>query len=903
MAQNILCIDFLNILYRGFYALPHMRNSKQENVGAFFSFIKIIKKLITTYSINKIIICNDSPSFKKISHDFYKQNREKTPEDLLLQKEILLRYLEKINIPVIAIDGYEADDIIYSLAHYFSKKDDVKMYIASGDKDLHGLLLLNNIFIIDHNKNLLLDKAWLYTKYIDSVTQEKLHLYYALCGDQSDNITGVPGVGEKTAIKIITEYNTLDHLYDNVLSKEVVSSRIKKLLLNHKEDAYKSLFLITPLIISDDALLPYLGQEGWDEDNFLLGNDILIQYECHSLLYNKRNMLGSVDQEKATEKAHVEVSYPYAKDTFTTKIVLTAEDIGLLIEAIKESTVIGLDTETSSGNPLTTTVLGFSLCVREDAAWYIPLYVNSAKVELYDDCVAILHYITDDKICVLHNALFDLHALSTLKIILPCPIFDTMITAYIFKEFKIGLKDLSLKIMNQRMQSFSEVMEFGVYKTFDEVPLEKGSSYAAADARQTFLLYNHYQKLLKTDQYSSYNDLLSLVEMPVIKVLRHIESNGIYCDNNVLIAEEKKYVKKLEEIKEKIREIASAHNSSFNPMSNQQTRTFLYDILKLPHNKNKKTDQATLITIETLHPLVNLILLYRSLQSNISHFTTGLLRYIKEDGKIYTHYQQFVTHTGRITTINPNLQNIPRSDHMYAIRNAFHAQKGNLLMSFDYSQIELRVLTHFSKDAVLLDLFKNNKDIHLLTATSIFNKSPEEITSSERQIAKKINFSIIYGQSAYNLAKDLRITLKDAKNYLDLFKKTYPLVFTWMEQVIHKAKINGFVSTLYGMKRVIPEIQDNNKNVFKSGCRMAINTIIQGTAAEVMKKAMINVLDYIEKNNLPCKIVLQIHDELLIEMPKDNSDRYSSAIQTVMENEINLSVDLKVNITKNTYWQ
>lgn len=880
-----------------------MRNSKQENVGAFFSFIKIIKKLINTYSINKIIVCNDTYSSKKISHDFYKKNREQMPEDVLLQKKILLHYLEKINIPIIAIEGYEADDIIYSLAHYFSKKDDVRMYIASGDKDLHGLLLLNNIFIIDHNKNLLLDKAWLYTKYVDMVSQEKLHLYYALCGDQSDNITGVPGIGEKTAIKIITEYENLDHLYDNILSKDIVSSRIKKLLLNHKEDAYQSLFLITPLIISDDLLLPYLSQDRWDEDNFLLGNDILIKYECHSILYKKENFLSTVEQKKEIQKSHVEASYVYAKDTFTTKIVLIREDIVLLIKAINENRIIALDSETSSGNPLTTTVLGFSLCVEENMAWYIPLYINHVKVELYDECLAIFEHITHDKICVFHNALFDLHALSTLKVFLPCPIFDTMITAYIFKEFKIGLKDLSLKIMNQRMQSFSEVMEFGVYKTFDEVPLEKGSSYAAADARQTFLLYNHYQRLLKTEDYSTYNDLLSLVEMPVIKVLRHIESSGIYCDKNILITEEKKYVKKLEEIKEKIKEIAAAYGISFNPMSNKQTRTFLYDILKLPHNKNKKTDQATLITIENLHPLVNLILSYRSLQSNISHFTTGLLRYIKEDEKIYTHYQQFVTHTGRITTINPNLQNIPRSDQIYAIRNAFHAKKGDVLVSFDYSQIELRVLTHFSGDAVLLDLFKNNRDIHLLTAISIFNKPQEEITSLERQIAKKINFSIIYGQSAYNLAKDLRITLKEAKNYLDLFKKTYPGVFTWMEKVICKAKINGYVCTLHGMKRLIPEIQDNNKNVFKSGCRMAINTIIQGTAAEVMKKAMINVLAYIEKNNLPCRIVLQIHDELLIEMPEKNSDRYSSDIQEVMEKEIHLSVDLKVNIEKSTYWK
>lgn len=618
--KNILCIDFLNILYRSFYALPDMRNSANENIGALFSFIKILKKLLKDYNIHKIIICNDSLSIKVSKYPFYKNNRPITPADLLIQKNIVLEYLRILDIPVIEINGYEADDIIFSLAQIINEENKDVLYIVSGDKDLHGLLFYSNVYIIDHNKNVLLDKNFLFTKYTKDITQNKLFLYYSLCGDQSDNIKGVPGIGHKTAIKIITRYDHLEELYQNIENDKILSTRILQLLLKNKQKAYDAFNLIHPLLIDKNILIPYLEKKDWEEDNFLKGNSILQKYECSSLIYKNKNINNTALCKNESNIA----PYIYASDTFLTKVVKNKEDIDILILEIKKNDLISLDCETSSGDPQSTTVLGYSVCTQESHSWYIPLIINGQKTDIYSESVAVLNYIREKKVCVMHNALFDLHAISTLKIEINVFIFDTMIAAHIFREFKIGLKDLSMKIFNQKMKSFSEVMEFGVYNTFDQVPLEKGSIYAATDARQTYLLYNHYQSLLALEENRSYRQLLYEIEMPLIKVLQHIESSGIYCNKNILINEEKKYVSQLDIIKLKIKKIAEKYNISLNPMSNKQVSIFLYDILGLPHNKNKKTDQLTLSTIESHHEIVGLLLSYRSLSSNISHFTTGL---------------------------------------------------------------------------------------------------------------------------------------------------------------------------------------------------------------------------------------------------------------------------------------
>jgi DNA polymerase-1 len=876
-----------------------MRNSKNCNIGALFSFVKIIRKLINEYDIDGIVVFDEGSSLiKKEVADFYKIKRESMPCELAFIKKVVLEYLNLINIPILSCDGFEADDLIYNYVNLISKINEDKVYILSSDKDLHSLLLLNNVYIIDSSKNLLLDKNWLFQKYnINNITKDKLLLYYSLIGDQSDNIIGIKGIGEKTASVIIQEYDSLDDLYSDNFQRISITPRIKNLLKEGKDSAYQSLFLIIPLIMKDDFFINYI-LISWNKDNFIFGNSLLKEYECNSILYQEPNN-NNIDIKKE-DIVEVKQDYIYAKDTFMTKIVQSNEDYIILLEEINNAKFIALDTETLSGDPRKTTMVGFSICTNEESAWYVPLIINGLKVELYDLFLSIIESIDCNKTCIMHNALFDMHVMSVSNVIVPQNIFDTMIVAYIFKEPKIGLKELSLKFFNQKMNSFSQVMEFGAYQSFDQIEIEKAAKYAATDARQTFLLYLYFINLLKDEKYLSYNKLFLEIEMPLLRVLYKMEEAGIICDKDILIEEEKKYVVIINELHEKIKSIALEKDFLLNPMSNKQTSIFLYDVLKLP-SKTKKTDQATLSSIEGLHEIIPLILLYRSLKSNVSHFTTGLLKYIELDQKIYTHYQQYITSTGRITTINPNLQNIPRNTDLYKIRTAFKAPLGYDLISFDYSQIELRVLAYFSKDPILIKLFNENQDIHALTASILFNKRNNEISNEERQIAKKINFSTIYGQGAYSLSKDLKITLNKAKEYLKLFQDTYPGIFIWMNEVVDLAKINGFVTTLYGLKRYIPELSDYNKNIFKFGQRIAINTIIQGTAAEIMKKAMIDVDNYFQKKNCG-KIVLQIHDELLIELKEDNSEYYINQIKEIMELVIGDTIALEVNVKKGKHW-
>lgn len=872
-----------------------MRNSKNIAIGGFFAFIKTMVKSIDLYQIDYVIVFDDSKLLLKKNMDpHYKAQRETTPTELLLQKKILIDYLDLIKIPIIYKENYEADDLIHNYVNYVS--DNNQVYILSSDKDLHTLLFHENVSIIDSNKNMILDCQWLKKEYTESITKDKILLYYSLCGDASDNISGIKGIGDKTAQGIIEQYDSLDDLYADNFSKIKLTPRLKKLLEEGKESAYKSLNLFSPFLIETDYFTQYIDIP-WSQDNFLLGNQLLLEYECHSLLYiSKNNDIKMVDEE--TEKLS------YAKDMFTTKIVLTEDDYIVLKLEIENATVIALDTETFSGDPRNTTMVGFSLCTIKDSAWYIPLIMDGQKVPLYDLFITLILGIDKNKICVMHNALFDMHVIHGLPDIkVPENIFDTMLVAYIFKEVKIGLKELSQKILHEKMNTFSQVMEFGLYKTFDQIEITKAAKYAATDARQTYLLYHYFNDLLQKEEYLNFDRLFKEIEMPLLNVLYQMESTGVLCDKNVLIKEEIKYVNLINDLHEKIKAIALKKDFLLNPMSNKQTAIFLYDILQLPSaGKDKRTDQLSLSVIEDQHEIIPLILSYRSLKSNIAHFTNGLLKYIEKDNRIHTHYQQFSTQTGRITTINPNLQNIPRTNDIYKIRTAFYAQEGYELVSFDYSQIELRILAYFSQDPLLIELFNDNQDIHELTACLLFKKDKNNITIIERQIGKKINFSIIYGQGAYSLSKDLKISLSQAKEYLTLFSQNYSGIFNWIDQVIKKAIQEGYVITLYGLKRLIPELADSNKHVFKSGARIAVNTIIQGTAAEIMKKAMIIIHNYLQENQSG-NIVLQIHDELLIELNQKEIDYHCINIQNKMESVIDSHMKLKVNMKKGKYWK
>ncbi len=870
-----------------------MRSSKGIPTGAFYGFIKTLKKAIESYHITDIIICNDhQESKRKTLHPSYKSKRDITPTELTIQKEMLYTFCEKEHIPVISFKGYEADDILYHITKYASQHQKGKAYILSSDKDLHRLLLQPETYIIDLNKDKLLDQRWLKETYGKEISEERIALFYALCGDASDNVAGVKGIGEKTAKKIIEIYPSIEAAYTDQFANAKLSKRVTNILIEQKTAAYDSYSLINPLPMDEvDFSSFFTFQENKNRYELTAGNEVISTYECHSLITKKSQ----------TETGEEDI--PYAKDLYRSISATTIEDIEMIKKEIEAYNVIAIDTETDSGDPMKANMIGFSLCMHEKKAWYIPIIEKGIPHALKTEMLSILTLIIEkNKQVVMHNALFDLHVIQKTIGDVPKKIWDTMIAAHVLREQKIGLKDLSARVLKQKMQTFSDILREGNHKTFDEVHLDVAASYAATDARQTLLLFFHYQELLKKPQYESYVQLFEEVEMPVISALHHIENAGILCNKEILFAQEETYKKNMQTVKRDINEITASHGIDLNPASYKQTAFFLFQILKIPATQKCKTDQKTLSSLAAEYKIIDLILRYRSTQSNITHFTTGLLKYIRPDGKIYTHYQQFITATGRITTINPNLQNIPRNNEEVFIRNAFHAAPGNLLGSFDYSQIELRIVAYLAQDTVLLDLFHSNEDIHLLTATVIFEKSREQITKEERQIGKKINFSIIYGQSAFALSRELHISGSQAKTYIERFKSHYPRIFAWMEEIKEEAKKVGYVKTVYGLKRYIPELQDKNKNMVKAGERIAVNTIVQGTAAEIMKKSMTAVHHYLQQTKKG-KIVMQLHDEIVIEFSEKDKEEIEKNIHFIMESVVNWNITLSVKSKINSMWQ
>jgi DNA polymerase-1 len=636
----------------------------------------------------------------------------------------------------------------------------------------------------------------------------------------------------------------------------------------------------------------------WQTSLLEKGEHILFDLECFSLCtQQKKNELLSKKEEQNN-------NLPYAKNLFTSKIPDKKEDYEKIQKELKAASYVAIDTETDFGDPRKANVIGYSLCTNKANAWYIPLIIDNERVAQYNENRNLLEAIHTDAIIIMHNALFDLHALSRIRIFFKNKIFDTMLTAFFLKEKKIGLKELSSTLLKEKMESFFSVLTQYEAKTFDEIPLKEAKLYAATDARQTFLLYAYYQEKLLQDEHAKLREYLNTIEMPLIKVLFNIEQTGIYCSETALNKEEKKYLELLSKVKKELLEVAEKYGmESFNPASNKQTATLLYTHLGLSKVlKGTRTDNVTLKNIELHHPIISSIILYRSTLSNITHFTTGLKRHIESDNKIHTHYQQLSTVTGRITTMNPNLQSLPKKTSFINIREAFYCGKDNILVSFDYSQIEIHVLAALSQDPLLVGLLKNNEDIHTETATKLFNKEKKDITKEERQIGKKINFSVLYGQEAYSLSRELKISQAEAKNYLTIFKETYAGIFSWIEKITQEAIQKGFVETFYGNRRIIPELQDSNKIILKIGKRQSVNTIVQGTAAELMKKAMIAVYNYLE-NKQRGNIVLQIHDEILVEMKDDkNTDSVIAKITDIMEKVGDPLFDLKVAHTRGRTW-
>ncbi len=876
-------IDGSSYLYRAYFAIrTPMSTSSGMQTKAVFGITSMLLKILREKRPEFIAVAWDAkgPTFRHRLYDKYKANRPPMPEDLAEQIPWVRKVVDALGLPQLELQGYEADDIIATLAHRCSERE---VIVVSGDKDL--LQLLNgNIRIWDPMKDEIIDGAAFRERY--GIEPGQWRDVLALAGDTSDNIPGIPGVGIKTAIKLIKKYGSISNLLENIDS---VKGKLGERLRENRE----MLGLWVKLVSLEDRLEIEVEDETFKRREF---DPAVLGPLFKELEFSK--FLSELVPEKD----------PLSYDSYS--LASTIDDVRDWCERISDHKKITIDTETTSEEPMRARLVGISLCIEPPEAVYIPLghHTEGLQPELKETISLLAPLLADKDIKKTgQNIKYDMIVLSRNGAPVAGADMDTMIASYLLNpgRRRHNLEELSQDMLGHRMISFKEVTS-GLKKpvNFADVPLEKARDYSCEDVHVTALISEKLRSLLDEKGLSG---LLRDVEMPLVPVLVHMEMAGVCIDLDNLKALGKEFEQRLGEIEQEIFEMAG---EEFNLNSPMQLGKILFEKLGLPQQKKTRkktgysTDVEVLKKLAGLHPLPEKMLLYRNLAKLKSTYVDGLAAAVNpETGRIHTSYNQTVTATGRLSSSNPNLQNIPvKTDEGKRIRKLFTAPKGRLLVSADYSQIDLRVLAHYSKDSALLQAFRNGEDIHSRTASEIFGVMPEMVTPEMRRAAKTVNFGIVYGMSAYGLAKELDISRKEAAQFMERYFERYPGVKQYMEEIVKKARRDGFVTTLLGRRRYLPDITSRQKNVREFAERTAINTPIQGTAADIIKLAMIKCHERVSREIPDALMVLQVHDELVIEAARDDAKEVKGLLKDVMENIIKLEVPLKVSVGQGENW-
>lgn len=895
--NTLFIIDGSSFLYRAYYGLKPLHSHDGKPIQAVYGFCRMIKKLIDMFNPEQCILVWDSKgkTTRHEMYDQYKATRQAPPSDLFEQKELIIQFADMISLKQLAQSGIEADDLIYSLMHDWTKIPGNNVVVISSDKDM-GQMLSDHVQMYDSFKEEMITKTSFEEKMGFPV--ERIPFYFALLGDTSDNIPGVKGIGKQGAIELVNQFNSLEDLYKNL--DKVTSKRALTALNAHKAEAFLSekLFLFqyhTTNLDTHDLL--------FNKKNWTHAQPLFQKLAFKSLLKD----LGTAPEETQHVASPQEKGYQFIT-------VTTEEQLDALCNLIQEKKLFAYDTEGDGLNPLVMQLMGISLCVQEREAFYIPVghtsVLKSEQLEKFLVIKKLKPLFEDSSIKkIAHHAKFDQHVIAQEGIEVNGLIFDTMIAAFLVKEEwqRASLKELSAHYLQEPMLTFDQVVTQKKYKTIAQVPLQEATEYAAADAHQTFKLYPILDKLL---QERSMDRIYYAIELPLIQVLYLMEKRGIHCDTEYLKELDLIVTQKLEAIKKPILDLLGSDFKEINLNSPKQVEDLLFTHLKLPlQKKNSKsgsysTDNEVLIELAKIHPIPGYIAQYRELFKLKTTYIEALPEYVnKKTGNIHTSFSQIRTATGRLSSSEPNLQNIPVEGFGSNIRAAFKPESGHLFLSADYSQIELRVLAHLSKDTNLVNAFLAGHDIHAQSASKIFKVPLNEVTQHQRSIGKRINFSILYGLTPYGLSKDLSISLKDAKLYIDTYFEQYPKVRIWMDKVIEEAKKNGYVTTVHGRRRAVPGIYEKNKNLYELACRIAINTVAQGTAAEIMKIGMLRVETALEKSGYNAKLLLQIHDELLITVAKEQAEQVKELVKQELESVVRWNIALKVNTAFGANWQ
>ncbi|MEW5724338.1 MAG: DNA polymerase I [Thermodesulfobacteriota bacterium] len=885
MAEILYLVDASTFIHRSYHAIRHLATSDGRPTNAVFGFVATLNKLLKEKQPRFLAVAYDAkgPSFRKRMYEKYKANRPPMPEDLIAQQEPIRRIVKALGLPAVEVEGLEADDIVATLAARGVEKS-YRVVIVSNDKDYYQLLG-DRVTMYDPNpkKESSMSAASLAEKF--GLTPAQFLDAQGLMGDPTDNIPGVPGVGEKTAVKLIAQFGNLDQLY--VSLDQVPQAGLREKLAEHKEQAYLSRELAR---LKTDA-----GIEAAVEDLEVSGPDVAEL----SALYR--------DLEFQRFLAELGPAKSLGYDDY--HLVDTREGLAALAEELESAERLSVDLETTSLNPLRAEIVGLALAARPHRAFYLPVAhrtLGARQLEWPVVAQALGPFLEAQGLPkVGQNVKYDYLILRRHGLTFGPIADDPMVASYLINPGGGGhnLDSLSRAWLDHDTITYEQVTG-GKNRPFEEVTPEAARDYACEDADVALMLAGRLrEELARLDLLELYEDL----ELPLIEVLAEMEMNGVGLDAGLLADFSKELAGRMAASEARIYQLAGRE---FNVNSPKQLGEVLFEDLKLPMGKKTKkksgysTDVEVLTDLAVQHELPREVLEYRSLAKLRSTYAEALVGLINPDtGRVHTSFNQAVTATGRLSSSDPNLQNIPvRTEDGRRIRQAFVPRKGWKILSADYSQIELRVLAHYSGDQVLQDAFRTGQDVHTRTAAEVFGVMPALVTREMRREAKAINFGIVYGLQAFGLSRQLGLERKQAQKYIDQYFKRYAGVKDFIEETLKKARRDGFVTTLLGRRRNLPELAGKNHQVRSMAERMAINTPIQGTAADLIKKAMIAVHRGMKEKGLRSKMILQVHDELVFEVPPEEMETMAALVKDRMEGVVSLDAPLVVDVSFGDNW-
>jgi DNA polymerase-1 len=919
----LILIDGSSYLYRAFHAYPGTMSNGEIPTNAVYGVVNMLRSMMRQFASERIAVVFDAKgkTFRDDMYAEYKAHRPPMPDDLRCQIEPLHNVIRAMGLPLICVPGVEADDVIGTLAHQASKKG-MPVLISTGDKDM-AQLVDDNITLINTMTNVVMDREGVIEKF--GIPPELIIDYLALMGDKVDNIPGVPGVGDKTATALLQGIGGLTKLYENLDDIAPLGFRgsktMAKKLIDNKDNAMLSYELATIKLDVELEETPesLLKAEPNKDELIKLYGQLTFKSWLNELLEGGSGSVEAVEmagsrQASSSASSHTEMETSAVTiDRSQYDTILDEASFNAWLEKLKVADLFAFDTETDSLDYMVANLVGLSFATEEGVAAYVPVahdYLDAPEQLDRDWVLEQLKPILEDEsqAKVGQNLKYDASVLARYGIEMKGIKHDTMLASYVYNSVggKHDMDSLALRFLQHSCISFEQIAGKGKNQlTFNQIELEQASPYAAEDADVTLRLHNRLFANIEQDE--KLKSVYEEIEMPLVPVLSRIERTGVLIDDMKLSAQSVEIAARLEELEKKTYEIAE---QEFNMNSPKQLQAILFEKMGLP--VVKKTPSGTPSTNEEVlqelaldYPLPKLILEYRGLAKLKSTYTDKLPKMINPStGRVHTSYHQAVTATGRLSSTDPNLQNIPiRNEEGRRIRQAFVAPAGYKILAVDYSQIELRIMAHLSGDQALLDAFRDGKDIHAATAAEIMGVSIDQVSSEQRRRAKAVNFGLIYGMSAFGLAKQLGIPRGEAQTYMDKYFERYPGVMQYMEDTRSAAADKGYVETIFGRRLHLPEIKSRNGMRRKAAERAAINAPMQGTAADIIKKAMLLVDQWIQaEGDGRVKLLMQVHDELVFEVEESSLSEIESKVQKLMESAAELKVPLVAEVGHGDNW-